>query len=149
MRLIHIRPPNLAWLLIAVSVGLHVALPKQYLGNFSCAFCGGIVITLGFLLMTWAWWLFRRTGTPIRPSERATFLVTSGPFRFSRNPMYLGIVIVLSGVAVGVGSWPMLIAPVGFFGFMSLIFIPHEERTLRDIFGEAYSSYARRVRRWI
>jgi protein-S-isoprenylcysteine O-methyltransferase Ste14 len=63
--------------------------------------------------------------------------------------MYLGIVVILLGIALWFGSWPMLVAPVGFFVFMSLVFIPYEERMLHDIFGEAYTSYARRVRRWI
>jgi protein-S-isoprenylcysteine O-methyltransferase Ste14 len=149
IELVKIKPPQLAWLLIALSVGLHVALPKEYRGDFSCAVCGVVSLALGFFVMTWAWWLFKRSGTPIRPTDRASFLVTSGPFRFTRNPMYLGILAILVGITLWLGSWPMLVAPVGFFVFMSFFFIPHEERMLRDIFGEAYTSYSRRVRRWI
>lgn len=149
MKLVNIKPPQVGWLLIAVSVGLHFALPKQYRGDFSCAVCGGVALASGFLVMMWAWRIFRRSGTAIRPTDRASSLVTSGPFRFSRNPMYLGIVIMLSGAAWWIGSWPMLLAPIGFFLFISLVFIPYEERMLRDVFGEAYTSYARRVRRWI
>jgi protein-S-isoprenylcysteine O-methyltransferase Ste14 len=63
--------------------------------------------------------------------------------------MYLGIVVMLLGIALFVGSWPMLIPPLGFFVLMSLVFIPFEEQRLRQVFGEAYDSYARRVRRWI
>src|SRR5262245_48745398 len=149
MKLLNIKPPQVGWLLAALALGLHFALPKQYRGNFSCPVCGVVALALGFLMMMWAWWLFRRGDTPIRPTDRASSLVTSGPFRFSRNPMYLGIVVMLLGVALWMGSWPLLVAPVGFLVFMSLVFIPYEEQRLRDIFGEAYTSYTQRVRRWI
>jgi protein-S-isoprenylcysteine O-methyltransferase Ste14 len=149
MRLAHIKPPQLVGLLLAVSVGLHFALPTAYRLDFACRACGIGALIFGFMLMRWALWLFRQSGTPARPTDRAAALVLSGPFRFSRNPMYLGIVIMLLGIALWFGSWPMFIAPVGFFMFMSLVRIPCEERALRDLFGEAYASYQRRVRRWI
>ena len=149
MKLVDVRPPQVAWLLLAASVGLHFALPKEYRLDFGCLACGIVAFVLGFIVMMWAWWLFRQSGTPIRPTDRASYMVTTGPFRFSRNPMYLGIVVMLFGIASWLGSWPMLIAPVGFFVLMSLVFIPYEEQRLREIFGEAYASYAERVHRWI
>jgi protein-S-isoprenylcysteine O-methyltransferase Ste14 len=136
MKLINFRPPQLAWILIGLSAGLHFVLPSSYRGQFSCWVCGAIAIGIGFGLMMWAWALFRQTGTPIRPTERAAALVRSGPFRFSRNPMYLGIVIMLLGIAAWVGSFPMLIATVGFFVFMRAVFIPYEEARLHEAFGE-------------
>lgn len=149
MKLVNVKPPQIAGLLIAVSVALHFALPKEYRPDFACRACGVVVFALGFMVIMWAWWLFWRSGTPALPTDRASSLVTTGPFRFSRNPMYLGIVVILFAIALWLGSWPMLIAPVGFFAFMSLVRIPHEEQQLRDIFGEAYASYAEKVRRWI
>jgi protein-S-isoprenylcysteine O-methyltransferase Ste14 len=149
MKLIQVKPPHVAGILIAVSVGLHFLVPKPSRGGLSCLTCSAVAFLLGFGVMIWAWWLFRRAGTPIRPTAQAVSLVTSGPFRLSRNPMYLGIVVMLLGIALFVGSWPMLIPPLGFFVLMSLVFIPFEEQRLRQVFGEAYDSYARRVRRWI
>ena len=149
MRLIQLKPPHVAGILIAVSVGLHFLVPKSSRGSLSCLTCSAVAFLLGFGGMIWAWWLFRRAGTPIRPTAQAVSLVTSGPFRLSRNPMYLGIVVMLLGIALLVGSWPMLIAPLGFFVFMSQVFIPFEEQRLRQVFGESYDSYTRRVRRWI
>ena len=149
MRLAHIKPPQLVGLLLAVSVGLHFALPTTYRLDFACRACGIGALIFGFMLMRWALWLFRQSGTPAHPTHRAAALVLSGPFRFSRNPMYLGIVMMLLGIALRFGSWPMFIAPVGFFMFMSLVRIPSEEQALRNLFGEAYASYLRRVRRWI
>ena len=149
MRLVNLKPPVIACLLLALSVGLHFLLPQVYRPQFACVICGVMAIAIGLRVIMWAWWLFRKSGTPTRPTHQATALVTSGPFRFSRNPMYLAIVVIMLGLAVWVGSLPMLIAPVGFFAFMSLVFIPYEERRLRETFGDAYLSFAQRVRRWI
>ena len=149
MRLVNLKPPLIAGLLLALSVGLHFVLPQAYRHQFACVWCGVTAIAIGFGVLLWAWGLFRKSGTPTRPTAQATALVTSGPFRFSRNPMYLAIVVMLLGLAVWVGSLPMLIAPVGFFAVMSLVFIPDEERRLRETFGEAYLSFTQRVRRWM
>lgn len=149
MKLVNLKPPQIAWLLLGLSAGLHFLLPPAYRRQFACRVCGIVGIALGFGLMMWAWSLFRQSHTPIRPTDLATALVTSGPFRFSRNPMYLGIAIMLLGIAIWVGSLPMLIAPAGFVAFMSLVFIPYEEQRLRETFGDAYIAYTGRVRRWI
>ena len=149
MRLVSLKPPLIACLFLALSVGLHFLLPPGSCRQFACVLCGVMAIALGVGVLVWAWWLFRKSGTPTRPTHQATALVTAGPFRFSRNPMYLALVVMLLGIAVWVGSVPMLIAPVGFFAFMSLVFIPYEERRLCETFGDAYISFTHRVRRWI
>lgn len=99
--------------------------------------------------MIWAWKLFQEKKTPIRPTDEPSTLVADGPFRFSRNPMYLGIILMLTGVAVWVGSLPMFLAPIAFFIVLSIVFIPHEEKTLERIFGDAYRDYKSKVRRWL
>jgi protein-S-isoprenylcysteine O-methyltransferase Ste14 len=149
MKLVNLKPPQIAWVLLGLAAGLHFLLPKAYRGHFGCRLCGVAAIVIGFGLMMWAWALFRQAGTPVPPTERAMTLVRSGPYRFSRNPMYLGIVMMLLGVAVWIGSFPMLLAPVGFFVFMSAVFIPYEESRLQEAFEEEYLSYARSVRRWL
>jgi protein-S-isoprenylcysteine O-methyltransferase Ste14 len=149
MKLVNLKPPLVACLLLALSVGLHFVLPQASRRQFACWICGVMAIAIGVGVLMWAWWLFRKSGTPTRPTHQATALVTSGPFRFSRNPMYLAIVVMLLGIAVWVGSLPMLIAPVGFFAFMSVVFIPYEERRLRETFGDSYISFTQRVRRWM
>jgi len=149
MKLVRLRPPRIALVLLGLGVGLHFLVPQAYRGDFSCWACGIAGIAAGFSLMLWAWALFRRVGTPIRPTERAATLVRSGPFRVSRNPMYLGMLLMLAGVAAWVGSFPMLLPPISFLAIVSAVFIPHEEARLREIFGDDYASYARRVRRWL
>jgi len=149
MNLANIEPLQIVGVLLALSVGLRFAIPTEYRLDFACRGCGITACVFGFILMMWAWWYFWKRGTPARPAGRVSFLVTTGPFRFSRNPMYLGIVVMLLGIGLWLGTWPMLTAPVGFFVFMSLVRIPYEEQGLRDIFGEVYTSYVQRVRRWI
>lgn len=132
-----------------MSVALHFLIPPENRRLFACLPCGIVGIVLGFGVIFWARTLFRRAQTPLRPGERATALVTSGPYRLSRNPMYAGVVVMLLGIALCVGSLPMLIPPIGFFALMSLVFIPSEEQRLRETFGDSYITYTMKVRRWI
>lgn len=110
---------------------------------------GGILVLLGLASAISAAGLFRKADTGIVPFSEATALVTSGAFRFSRNPMYLGMVFVLLGTALIVGTGAgLLVAPV----FMLIIqyrFILDEERMMREVFGEEYERYCAGVRRWL
>ena len=111
---------------------------------------GAALVVLGAALAVWGRLLFAREGAEIRPdSPSNSKLVTSGPFAFTRNPMYLGLVTVALGVALGVGAWPMLAAPVLLFATANWVHIPFEEAKMRRQFGEAYDAYVGRVRRWI
>ena len=75
-------------------------------------------------------------------------LITSGPYHFTRNPMYLGLVILALGVALWAGAWPMFIAPVAMFRHRE-DHIPFEEAKMRRQFGATYEGYVERVRRWV
>jgi protein-S-isoprenylcysteine O-methyltransferase Ste14 len=109
-----------------------------------------VLVILGIALAVTAAMLFRREGTEIEPTSAANRkLVTSGPFRFTRNPMYLGLVIVTLGIAFWVGAWPMFLAPVAIFATANWVHIPFEEAKMRRQFGDAFDTYGRRVRRWI
>jgi protein-S-isoprenylcysteine O-methyltransferase Ste14 len=111
---------------------------------------GIALAALGFVLPVWAILLFRRAGTEVKPTSPANkALVSSGPYRFTRNPMYLGLVLITLGIALWVGSWPMLLAPVLTFATASFVHIPFEEAKMRRQFGEAFDAYTQKVRRWI
>jgi protein-S-isoprenylcysteine O-methyltransferase Ste14 len=90
----------------------------------------------------------RTTIDPRRP-EQATRLVTSGIYRFSRNPMYLSLVLLLVADAIRLWSLPALLGPVVFVLYVRRFHIALEERRLRAKFGADYAAYARRVRRWL
>jgi len=111
---------------------------------------GIALVAIAWIPSLWAFMLFRREGTEINPTSPANRrLVVSGPYRFTRNPMYLGLVVLAAGSAIWVGSWPFILAPIAVFATANWIHIPFEEAKMRRQFGAEYESYARRVRRWV
>jgi len=86
--------------------------------------------------------LFRREGTEINPTSMThRKLITSGPYRLTRNPMYLGLVTLTIGIAAWVGTWPMFITPIAVFATTNWAHIPFEEAKMRRQFGCAYDGY--------
>ena len=110
----------------------------------------GVVIGVaGALLMGWAIRTLLMPRTTILPHGVVRRIVTSGPFRFSRNPIYAGMTAIYAGAALFLNmAWPLLVLPVVLAVVTSLVIV-REERYLAAAFGEAYASYCRRVRRWL
>lgn len=94
---------------------------------------------------------FRRARTTINPHRpgEATALVLGGPYRFTRNPMYAGMLLVLAGWAAYLGSMPALLGPVAFMLYINRFQIVPEERALQWLFAGEYLAYKSRVRRWL
>ena len=94
---------------------------------------------------------FQRAGTTVSPREieKASSLVTTGTYAISRNPMYLGLLLVLAAWTIALGQALNLVFPVLFAVLVTVFQIGPEERMLREKFGEAYIAYRKRVRRWI
>lgn len=90
----------------------------------------------------------KTTVTPLVP-EKATSLVVTGLYRFSRNPMYLGLLLVVSGIALLLGSFVNLVVIVAFVAYITAFQIRPEEERLTEVFGAQYLAYTREVRRWI
>ena len=108
------------------------------------------LLAFGVAISVWAAALFRRERTAIDPMSRTNrSLVVRGPFRFTRNPMYLGLVTMTLGIAFWVGSPPMFAVPVLVFATVHRAHIPFEEAKMRRQFGAAFDRYTSRVRRWI
>jgi len=110
---------------------------------------GILLVTVGAVLMVWPQSIFRKHQTTTVPTETSTTLVNWGPYRFSRNPMYLGLFLFFVGLSViFVLAWSILSLLVVVYYVNSKI-IPIEEKQLRGSFGEAYEQYCKKVRRWI
>jgi protein-S-isoprenylcysteine O-methyltransferase Ste14 len=110
---------------------------------------GWVLGGAGFALAASAIVLFRRAGTSPVPIQPTTALVVRGPYRFTRNPMYLGLATLYAGVALIVDSlWPLLVLPVVLVVIRWLV-IAREEAYLERKFGDAYRAYTTRVRRWL
>lgn len=110
---------------------------------------GGLLIGLGVILAFSAMRTFRKVGTAVRPDRPATTLANTGPYRFTRNPMYLSLAFAYAGIATLAQSlWALLILPAVLLVIRYKV-IGREEPYLERHFGEAYVNYKARVRRWI
>jgi protein-S-isoprenylcysteine O-methyltransferase Ste14 len=108
------------------------------------------LIGLGIVMSVSAAMLFRREGTELNPASTTNRkLVTSGPFRLTRNPMYLGLVLITLGIAFWIGAWPMFLAPVATFATANWAHIPFEEAKMHRQFGADFEAYTLKVRRWV
>jgi protein-S-isoprenylcysteine O-methyltransferase Ste14 len=102
----------------------------------------------GIALVAWGVATLYRAGTTFRPDQGADRLVTEGPFRYRRNPIYLGDVLILLGLAqLALNIWFAILAPVFALAVLKLAIEP-EERHLEERFGQAYLDYKERTRRW-
>lgn len=112
---------------------------------------GLIIAAAGFALDLWSIALFigaRTTVNPLTPS-RASALVIRGPYKFSRNPMYLGMLGLLTGLALWLGNPLNIALLISFVWLITILQIKPEEAALAEKFGPDYDSYRARVRRWI
>jgi protein-S-isoprenylcysteine O-methyltransferase Ste14 len=109
----------------------------------------GILIAVGLSLGLSAIWAIKRAGSAVAPMRPTTALVTSGPFRWSRNPIYLGLALCSAGVAVGLNLlWPLLLLPIVIWVVRRWV-IAREEQYLERAFGREYRRYRERVPRWL
>lgn len=110
---------------------------------------GAAAMMLGVALPVSSGGLFRRAGTSVLPVRRSSALVTSGPYRFTRNPMYVGFALIHAGLALWLRStWSLLtLAPV--LRAVDRVVIAREESYLERVFGDDYRAYRSRVARWL
>ena len=109
---------------------------------------GGIVIAFSILLVGASVRLFRKAGEPVRPVSPVTAIVKSGPYRYSRNPMYVGMAGVLTGLAILLGSPAVFLMLIGALIAVHFGVVLPEERCLEALYGETYLQYKRSVSRW-
>lgn len=110
---------------------------------------GAIALAAGFAFSFWGIWTFHRARTAIMPTRPASTFVTSGPYRFSRNPMYVGLTAAYTGLSVMANTlWPIVLLPLALAALHGIV-IRREERYLAAHFGSEYTEYRRRVRRWL
>ena len=142
-------PPVYFLAALGVMALLHWYLPVLQLLGWPHRLAGAALIVLSIALLLWAAILFKRADTGIVPFTPTTALVASGPYRFTRNPMYLGMAGILVGTAVLLGSLAPFVAIPLFMVLIEWRFILAEEAMLAAAFGEAYAEYKVRVRRWL
>lgn len=145
------RLEALQWLLLALvsMVALHVFVPGARVVPRELFWAGAAVTMAGLLLSNVAAIRLRRAGTPLETDLTPTVLLTDGVFAHSRNPVYLGMVLLLAGQATMLGSVGALLPWPAFCLWLQWRYIGAEERLLLATFGEPYAQYRRRVRRWL
>jgi protein-S-isoprenylcysteine O-methyltransferase Ste14 len=141
----------LAWLLIALLVMYVLDRWLPIAGLLPPPFhrLGLVFVVPGILILLQSGASFLKAKTGMLPFSEATTLVTGGMYRFSRNPMYLGMVLFLLGVALYLGSLSALIPVAVYAWIIDRQFIRNEEIFLTGIFGDEFKEYMKRVRRWI
>ncbi|MBL4800676.1 MAG: isoprenylcysteine carboxylmethyltransferase family protein [Emcibacter sp.] len=149
MRKILLPPVMLVLCLIGIVTVNYFGLANIILLSGPVKFIGYALIALGIFLPIWGARLFHQHKTNLIPYKNPDKIVTIGPFGFSRNPMYLGMLVVLLGVAVRYGTALSFLFPVIYFSVANGWYIPFEEDRMQDAFGDEFTAYKAKVRRWL
>jgi protein-S-isoprenylcysteine O-methyltransferase Ste14 len=145
-----IRPP-LAWgLAVIAGLALNWLVPLPFLpADLPAGWLGAIVFVLALALLAWAVVTGTRAGSNVPTNLPTSTIVESGPYRFTRNPIYLGMFLGLIGLAIAFDSLWLLIMLVPFALVIRYGVVAREEAYLERKFGDAYRGYCSRVRRWL
>jgi protein-S-isoprenylcysteine O-methyltransferase Ste14 len=144
-----IWPPLLYMSALLVGVALQFLVPLAALPKGPSRLAGALALAGGLTLGGWGERTMHRAGTNVHPSKPALALVEAGPFRFTRNPLYLGLTLMYAGVALLIPAlWPLLLL-IPVLALMNWGVVLREERYLERKFGERYRSYKGRTRRWL
>lgn len=141
--------PSWLNLLIPLSIAAHFILPIQMLFDSPVRLLGMILILGGIALNLAASASMRGSRTSVEFGYTPTRLVATGPFQISRNPIYLGGIVALLGIAILLGSLVTFLFPVLLFLILHLVYVPIEEKEMEALFGTEYIDYKRKVRRWL
>ncbi len=144
-----VLPPLLYLLGLAAGFTLHLLAPVSIVSRPLAYVLAIALLVAGIGLGSWARLHLKRRGTPVDPRKPTTALVTDGPYRYSRNPLYLRVTLLYLGVAFLVNDiWSLAVLPCVLVA-LYLAVIRREERYLEAKFGDDYRAYRTRVRRWL
>lgn len=144
-----VRPPLIYLAAILIGVGLDLVRPLRWLPAEIAAWVGAPLVIASLALFVASTRQFKRAGTPVPGNEPTTAIVRSGPYRISRNPIYLAFSVLVLGIACWRNSTWLLGTLAAAVLLMSLVVIPREERYLARRFDPEYRQYKARVRRWL
>lgn len=147
--LLRCEPPQCLLLALIAMAALHLLLPIERLMPRDCFWGGAALALLGLLVARLAFGQMARADTCAEHDGRPTRLLTAGWFRLSRNPMYLGMALLLAGEATMLGSVGAVLPLPVFLLAMQWWYVPAEERRLEELFWSDWQAYRGRVRRWL
>ena len=149
--LLRVPVPWVFVLAYLLGVALEAARPSAILQKHARAsmIAGGALFAIGIMIAGWGQIIFRKARTTTVPGKSSIALVTWGPYRVTRNPMYLGLICVYLGEAGLLRQlWPVLVLPF-MAAYLNWTVIPVEEAKLKEVFPEDYEQYRSSVRRWL
>jgi protein-S-isoprenylcysteine O-methyltransferase Ste14 len=145
-----VRPP-FAWLIaLAVGIAANWLYPLPFVPpSVRAAWAGVAIFALAFALGVWAIVTIRKAGTQVETWKPTTAIVANGPYRFTRNPIYLGMMLGLFGLSIALNSLWLLAMLLPFYFVIRYGVVAREEAYLARKFGDVYLGYKFRVRRWL
>jgi len=141
-------PPVFVLLSFILIIVFYIVFPESNVIPFPFNLAGLLVSFGGFMIMGKARDQFRKYNTALG-MDKASHLICDGIFCRTRNPMYIGMFILLLGFGICFGNLYSMVTALGFLLVMGLFFVPREERMMQDAFGEEYAEYRKKVRRWL
>ena len=144
-----VRPPRIYLAAILLGILGHVLWRDSFVSRVIGLPAGALLVVASVTLFVAATRQFKAAGTPVPGNQPATAIVRSGPYRFSRNPIYLAFSLLQLGVALLLNSLTMVLTLVLAVAVMALVVIPREERYLAERFPAEYTAYKASTRRWI
>jgi protein-S-isoprenylcysteine O-methyltransferase Ste14 len=143
------RPPLVYLVSLVTGVLIQRAAPLPFVPGTLAGPLGASLIVVAMALFAYSVAKFRAAGTPVPARKPTTVIVRTGPYRFSRNPIYLAFSLFQLGIAIWINSLWLLVTLVGAVGLIHYVVIPREEQYLERRFGAQYSDYKISVRRWL
>jgi protein-S-isoprenylcysteine O-methyltransferase Ste14 len=143
------RPPLVYLVSIAIGSLLEFVWPLGFLPHALAVALGILLVVAAVILFIGSVGKFRAAGTPVPGNKPTTAIVRSGPYRFSRNPIYLAFTLLHLGIAMWINSLWLIATLVASAGIMAWVVIPREEQYLERRFGAEYLAYKKSVRRWV
>jgi len=146
-----IPPPFVGLVVMVMMWGINILVPSAQIAMPWVGLISPLLVAVALFVMISAGRLFGRVGTTVNPLDpsKTSDLVTSGIFAYTRNPMYLGLFLILIAWAIWLGNILNVLLLPAFVMYMTAFQIRPEEEALSEIFGDAYHAYRKKVRRWI
>jgi protein-S-isoprenylcysteine O-methyltransferase Ste14 len=146
---VRLPPPLVYVAAIVLGAGIHRLVPLRLLPAGLNDWVAGVLIVAGTVIGGLSVREFRKAQTAIRPDRSAAALVTAGPFRYGRNPMYLALSVLQAGIGIWMNNAWIVLLVIPVLAWINYRVVAREELYLRRSFGHAYLDYERRVRRWL
>ncbi len=144
-----VRPPIVYAAAIFLGLLIQFGWPRSFLPHILAAPVGSFLVVVAVVVFSYSIRNFRAAGTPVPGNKPTTVIVRTGPYRFSRNPIYLAFTMFQAGIASWVNSVWLIATLIVVVALMAFVVIPREERYLQKKFGADYLDYKRSVRRWL